>query len=350
MVRRLGMAGLLVLAAICLWLAGCGRQEPVRQTVLVMDTVATLTATGPEAQAAVTEGVQRLRELDAMASPAGEDSDLAKLAAAAGNGQWVRLHPEVYHMLAVSQQYSERSGGAWDVTAGPLVKLWGIGTDNARVPSAQEIAAARAKVGWQNLELEPASQSARLKEPGMSLDLGGIAKGYALDEVRRIYAQHGIQDGLINLGASSLYALGRNDKGQPWRIGLRDPRGADKEARLAVVPLADAALSTSGDYERYFEQDGVRYHHIIDPRTGAPAQNMAMSATIVVAGSLEDAGLLSDLLTTTVFVLGPEQGQAFLAELPAEVQGMICDKQYRLWAAHDFTGCLQELQLNKIDK
>ena len=347
MAGRWRAAGVLALFWGCMVFAGCGRQEPVRQTVLVMDTVATLTATGPEAEAAVSEGVARLRELEAMASPAGADSDLVKLAAAAGNGQWVKLHPEVYHMLAVSQAYSERSGGAWDVTAGPLVELWGIGTEKAHVPSAAEIAAARAKVGWQKLELEPASQSARLKEPGMSLDLGGIAKGYALDEVRRIYAQHGIKDGLINLGASSLYALGRNDKGQPWRIGIRDPRAEDKEARLAVVPLGDAALSTSGDYERYFEQDGVRYHHIIDPRTGAPAQNAAMSATIVVAGSCADAGMLSDLLTTTVFVLGPEQGQAFLEDLPDEVQGMLCDKQYNLWAAHDFLDGLQDVQINR---
>lgn len=347
MAGRWRAAGVLAFVLVCVVFAGCGRQAPVRQTVLVMDTVATLAATGPEAEAAVSEGIARLRELEAMASPAGADSDLAKLAAAAGNGQWVKLHPEVYHMLAVSQQYSERSGGAWDVTAGPLVELWGIGTERARVPSAAEIAAARAKVGWQKLELEPASQSARLKEPGMSLDLGGIAKGYALDEVRRIYAQHGIKDGLINLGASSLYALGRNDKGQPWRIGVRDPRAEDKEACLAVVPLSDAALSTSGDYERYFEQDGVRYHHIIDPRTGAPAQSTAMSATIVVAGSCADAGMLSDLLTTTVFVLGPEKGQAFLENLPDTVRGMVCDKQYKLWAAHDFLDVLQDLQMNR---
>lgn len=350
MAGRWRAAGVLAFVLVCVVFAGCGRQAPVRQTVLVMDTVATLAATGPEAEAAVSEGIARLRELEAMASPAGADSDLAKLAAAAGNGQWVKLHPEVYHMLAVSQAYSERSGGAWDVTAGPLVELWGIGTEKAHVPSAAEIAAARAKVGWQKLELEPASQSARFKEPGMSLDLGGIAKGYALDEVRRIYAQHGIKDGLINLGASSLYAVGRNDKGQPWRIGIRDPRAEDKDTRLAVVPLCDAALSTSGDYERYFEQDGVRYHHIIDPRTGAPAQNAAMSATIVVAGSCDDAGMLSDLLTTTVFVLGPVQGQAFLEGLPAEVQGMLCDKQYKLWPAHGFEACLQDRQLPGADQ
>lgn len=347
MAGRWRAAGVLAFVLVCVVFAGCGRQAPVRQTVLVMDTVATFAATGPEAEAAVSEGIARLRELEAMASPAGADSDLAKLAAAAGNGQWVKLHPEVYHMLAVSQQYSERSGGAWDVTAGPLVELWGIGTERARVPSTAEIAAARAKVGWQKLELEPESQSARLTESGMSLDLGGIAKGYALDEVRRIYAQHGIKDGLINLGASSLYALGRNDKGQPWRIGVRDPRAEDKEACLAVVPLSDAALSTSGDYERYFEQDGVRYHHIIDPRTGAPAQSTAMSATIVVAGSCADAGMLSDLLTTTVFVLGPEKGQAFLENLPDTVRGMVCDKQYKLWAAHDFLDALQDLQMNR---
>ena len=140
------------------------------------------------------------------------------------------------------------------------------------MPAAEELAVAKAKVGWQRLELDPETKSARLREPGMCLDLGGIAKGFAVDEIRKIYARHGIKDGLINLGASSLYAVGKNPKGERWRVGIRHPRSADPDVRLAVIPLTDQALSTSGDYERFFEQDGVRYHHILDPRTGAPAR------------------------------------------------------------------------------
>lgn len=338
------LAAAVMLLALCiLGMAGCKTKEPVQKTVMVMDTVATLTAAGEQADAAVQESIGRLQELDAMASPQGAGSDVKKLADAAGSGQWIPLHPEVYHMLEVSQEYSRISDGAWDVTTGPLVQLWGIGTERAHVPAAEELAAARAKVGWQKLELDPDTKSARLRDPGMRLDLGGIAKGVAIDEIRKIYARHGIKDGLINLGASSLYAVGKNPKGEGWRVGIRHPRSADPDVRLAVIPLTDQALSTSGDYERFFEQDGVRYHHILDPRTGAPAQSGAISDTIVVSGSLADAGMLSDLLTTTVFVLGPEAGRDFLARLPAEVSGMVCDQQYRLWLTPSFADSLQQI-------
>lgn len=343
--RRISLlaAAVVLLSFWTLGLAGCKTKEPVQKTVMVMDTVATLIATGEHADAAVQEGIERLQELDGMASPQGADSDVKRLADAAGNGQWIPLHPEVYHMLEVSQEYSRISDGAWDVTTGPLVQLWGIGTERAHVPAAEELAAAKAKVGWQRLELDPETKSARLREPGMCLDLGGIAKGFAVDEIRKIYARHGIKDGLINLGASSLYAVGKNPKGEAWRVGIRHPRSADPDERLAVIPLADQALSTSGDYERFLEQDGVRYHHILDPRTGAPAQNGAISDTIVVDGSLADAGMISDLLTTTVFVLGPEAGREFLEKLPAEVSGMLCDQQYRLWLPLAFQDRLQQV-------
>lgn len=328
--------------------AGCGRTEPVQKNVMVMDTVVTLTASGEKANDAVEESIKRLKEIDEMASAKGEHSDLKKLAAAAGNGAWISLHPEVFHMLAVSQEYSRLSDGAWDVTTGPLVELWGIGTEQAKVPTAEELAKAKAKVGWQKLELNPETQCARLREAGMSLDLGGIAKGFAADEVKKIYEKYGVKNGLINLGSSSLYALGKNAKGESWRVGIRHPRSEDKDSRLAVVALSDGALSTSGDYERFFERDGVRYHHILDPRTGRPADNGAVSDTIVAEGSLPDAGMISDLLTTTVFVLGPEAGRDFLEKLPPAVRGMVCDHKLRLWTAHGFQECLQQVQQDFI--
>jgi thiamine biosynthesis lipoprotein len=170
-----------------------------------------------------------------------------------------------------------------------------------------------------------------LQEKGMGVDLGGIAKGFAVDEVRQTYAKYGIKDGLINLGASSMYGLGLNKEGKPWRIGLRHPRKDDAQQKMAVLSLQDAALSTSGDYERFFEAGGVRYHHIIDPRTGRPAQSGAMSVTILVDASVPDGGMLTDLLTTAVFVLGPEQGTRFLQTLPRGVEGAVVDGRYQLW-------------------
>ena len=322
---------------------GCGADKPIQKSDMVMDTVVTLSASGAEAEAAVTEGIARLHELEKLVSPQLPDSDVSRLAQMAGSGQWVELHPEVYHLLAVAQDYAAKTNGAFDVTAKPLVDLWGVGTDHSRVPSPAEIAKAQKLVGWQKLELDEKTHSARLTEAGMGVDVGGIAKGMAADEVRKIYRRHGIKDGLLNLGGSSIYALGVNGEGQPWRIGLRHPRKDDAQEKIAVLPLTDEALSTSGDYERFFEEDGQRYHHIIDPRLGRPAQSGLMSVTITAADKLEDAGLLTDLLTTAVFVLGPEQGARFLRTMPSGISGALIDSRYQLWTTHDMAQRLEEV-------
>ena len=328
---------------LLLAVSGCGQQkESYEHSAVVMDTVVTLSATGPEAKAAVEESFARLKELEAMCSSTIDTSDAARLKEAAGR-DYVKLHPEVYHMLEVSEAYSAQSDGAWDVTMGPLVELWGIGTDQARVPAETEIRAALRLVGWQKLRLRAEEQSAMLAEPGMSIDLGGIAKGMAVDEVRRIYAAHQIKDGLINMGSSSLYALGKNKEGKAWNIGIKHPRSEENDTYLGIISLENQALSTSGDYERFFMQDGKRYHHILDPKTGYPAENGAMSDTIVVDGSAEDAGMLSDLLTTTVFVLGPQKGQKFLDSLPEEVQGEITGNDFHLYAVHGFVKLIRQM-------
>lgn len=327
--RALAIAKGLVLFALWLAVSGCGlgQDRQVQKSELVMDTVAQLTAEGPEAEAAVAESFARLRQLEDKLSNYREGSDPARLAAAAGTGEWVQVSPEMYHLLEVSQTYSRLTEGAWDITAAPLVKLWGIGTDSPRVPGREEMAAALERTGWRKLELN-GSGSARLLEAGMELDLGGLVKGLALDEVQKIYASHGIRNGLINLGSSSIYALGKSKDGKDWRIGLRHPRGETTGDYLAVASLSDMAISTSGDYERFFLEGGVRYHHILDPRTGCPAwtrQGLAPSArplsvAVFIDGSDPDCGLRSDLLTTALFVLGPEQGEQFLAG--PELQGI----------------------------
>ena len=311
---------------------GCGMgdsstAQTVQKSELVMDTVVQLTAEGAEAPEAVAESFARLKELESMVSNYQEGSDAERLQRSSGSGEWVQLSPEMYHLLEVSQSYSELTEGAWDITAAPLVKLWGIGTDKARVPAEEEIEAARAKVGWQKLELD-GRDSARLLEPGMELDLGGIAKGLALDEVRKIYQRHGIENGLINLGSSSIYGVGLSRDKIPWRIGLRNPRSEDPKKYLGVVKLSGEALSTSGDYERYFEAGGLRYHHIIDPRTGYPAwcgaevtaADRPVSVLVLVQGTDPDCGLKSDLLTTALFVLGRERGVELLYTLGQDIE------------------------------
>lgn len=332
-----------VLVCLPLLCLGCGTEKTVQKSDIVLDTAVTLSATGTEAEAAVTEGLSRLHELERLVDPGLPDSDVSKLAQRAGSGQWTQLQPEVYHLLAVAQEYAAKTNGAFDITTKPLVDLWGIGTDHSKVPTPAEIDRAQRLVGWQKLELDEKTQSARLLETGMGVDVGGIAKGWAADEVRKIYRRHGITQGLLNLGGSSLYALGVNGEGHPWRIGLRHPRKDSAQDKMAVISLSEEALSTSGDYERFMEVNGQRYHHIIDPRLGRPAQSGLMSVTIVAPDKVEDAGLLTDLLTTAVFVLGPEQGINFLNKLPAGIGGAMVDERYQLWTTQDMAQRLEDV-------
>ena len=309
----------ILLLLICtLSLSACGR-EPYTKTAVVMDTVVELQADDGEQEQAVEEGIAYLKKLDALASQK-DGSDLTALRLAAGTGEWVQVSPEIYEMLAFSKGWSEKTNGAFDITTGPLIKLWGIGTESERVPSDAEIAEARSHVGWQKLELRAEDHSARLTEAGMRVHLGAVAKGYAIDGLRKIYEKHGVKNGLVSLGGSSIYALGSNPKGKKWRIGIRHPRADDPKTYLGVAPLGDAALSSSGDYERYFEQDGQRYHHIFNPATGRPAATGLEGVTVVARG--EHAGELSDLLTTALFVLGEEKGKALIESCGEDVTAL----------------------------
>lgn len=276
-----------------------------------MDTTVSLRATGKEAQEAVDEGFARIAALDKLASSQNPDSDVSKINAAAGS-HYVQVDPAVYEMIAFAKNFSEKSSGEWDITVGVVTKLWQIGTENQHIPSPEALAEAMKLVNYKDILLRPEDHSVMLAKPGMSIDLGGVAKGYAADEIRRIYEAHHIESGLINMGASSMYAVGRTSKGKAWNIGMKHPRSDKNGDYLGIVSIEDQALSTSGDYERYFIQDGRRYHHIFDPSTGYPADSGIMSDSIVIDGSVEHAGMLSDILTTVIFVLGPEKGLDFI--------------------------------------
>lgn len=308
------------LAVILLSCIGCGgNASSVREhtrTFLAMDTVVSLTAVGDNAEAALTAAETRLRELESMADMRRADSDIGRLNAAAGVAA-VPLHREIYHILAAAQEYYRRTDGAWDITVAPLAKLWQDCTAAGRIPTDAEIAQARLLVGGDKMVLDAEQQTAYLSQTGMAVDLGGIAKGYALDEVRRIYKSYGIESGLINLGSSSVGAVGRHD-GRPWRIGIRDPRAADNEP-ARVVSVVSAALATSGGYERGREIDGKWYHHIIDPHTGYPAAVNCTSVTVIVGDDVPDAGMAADALATVAFITGSEQVAPLLVEYKADI-------------------------------
>jgi thiamine biosynthesis lipoprotein len=300
-----------------LLLSACANtnNQQYTQTKILMDTPIKLMAYGSNAEKAVEESFKRLDEIEKMSSTVISTSDVAKINNAAGK-EYVKVHPEIIKMIETSIEYSKLSDGAWDITLGPIINLWGIGTENERIPSDSEIKSKLPLVGYEKISINKEENSVLLKEQGMSIELGGIAKGFAADEVLKIYKNYGIKNGLISLGTSSMYALGKKQSGNLWSIGIRHPRSEDSQNYLGIIKISDEALSTSGDYERYFEKDGKRYHHIIDPKTGYPTDNGVMSNTIIVSGEAEDSNMIADLLTTTAFVSGAEKAVKLADSLP----------------------------------
>lgn len=284
-------------------LSGCGAAAGASDDFFAMDTFMSLTVwddSEAQAQAAVSSAEQRINALSNALSRQVSSSTLAQLNAA--NGEAVTLDEDTYAALSKAVEYAALTDGAFDPTTAPLSDLWGIGTDHAAVPDAEALDEALVPVGWQNIELLGNNQ-ARLKN-GAQVDLGGIGKGYATDVVAAM------RDGgamLATLGGN-IGAYGENPKSKDgrWTIGLADPDNSS--AYIATVSVSDASVVTSGDYERYFEQNGVRYHHIFDPQTGYPVQNELRAVTVVDAESTR-----ADALTTALFVMGLDEGLEFCA-------------------------------------
>ncbi|HHY46181.1 MAG TPA: FAD:protein FMN transferase [Firmicutes bacterium] len=286
------------------------KEEPpsATKTSFMMGTLVSIKAYGPNAQNAVDAAFARIRDIESEVSASLPDSEISELNLSAGKAP-VRISRDTEILLREALRFARASGGKFDPTIGPLVKLWQIGTDKAHIPPAAEIEAAMHLVRYQDLIVNEKDGTAFLRRPGMAVDLGAIAKGYAGDEVIRILKDAGIRSGYVDLGGN-VVVLGSKPDGTPWRVGVQDPRGERGDYVLAI-PVVDKSVVTSGDYERYFEKDGVRYHHILDPFTGWPSRSGLISATII-----SDRSIDGDALSTTVFLLGPDKGMKLIEELP----------------------------------
>lgn len=268
--------------------SGCGVTTCERSEI-AMGTVITLKATGSNAQAAIEESFARIAELEKNIS-----ADIKEIEKSAGNGEAVKISPEVYEILEIAQKYSELTDGAFDVTCGAAVELWGIGTKNPRVPTDDELVTVKNFVGYEHLHLHDGAAYLDLR--GVKLNLGGVAKGYGVDLARKIFAVHGIHDGLIDFGNSTIFAIGKK------KIGIKNPDNPDKLAE--IVELENCVISTSGDYEKFFIVEGHRYCHIIDLKTCAPANPTISSISVVISNDVKNCATVADILSTTFFVTG----------------------------------------------
>jgi thiamine biosynthesis lipoprotein len=257
---------------------------------------------------------QDFEYLDRLLSVWHADSTVSQINAAAGRGP-VPVPGELIELLQTARQVSEWTDGKFDVTFGALSGLWKFDHDqDNRIPPPREVAARLPLIDYRAIDVDARAGTVLLRAAGMRMHLGGIGKGFAVDRAVALFRAHGIGDFMIQSGGD-LYAAGRRGD-RPWRAGIQDPRGAPG-AIIAALELRDETFSTSGDYERFFMQDGRRYHHILDPDTGQPAAAGARSVTIV-----SPRATMADALSTAAFILGPEAGMALIERLP-EVEGVI---------------------------
>ena len=222
----------------------------------------------------------------------------------------VQMEPRLFEILQTAERLHRETAGAFDITSGPLSEVWGFSRREGRVPSDAEIAAARERVGMQHVSLDESPQTIFFRRPGVTINLNSIGKGYALDRMAELLARHAVDDYLLHGGKSSVMARGDQPgcEGEGWTIGLRHPlRPAE---RLAEFPLRDRALATSGSGTQFFIRRGRRYGHILDPRTGRPAEGL-YSATAIAPTAAE-----ADALSTAFYVMGPEATRAYCAERP----------------------------------
>jgi thiamine biosynthesis lipoprotein len=258
----------------------------------------------PVEAAAATEAVlEEMHRVDALMSHYRPESQLSRINAHAAEGP-VAVDPELAGLIDEAAGFSERTGGAFDITYASVGYLYDF--RERRHPTDAQIEAGLGAVDWRHVIVDLGASTVRFTQPGMRIDLGGIAKGYAVDRAVALLAARGVRHASVTAGGDSRILGDRF--GRPWVVAIRHPD--DPQRFIARIPLEDAAISTSGDYERYFDEDGERYHHIINPSTGRSAGGLR-SVTIIGPNATE-----TDAISTSVFVLGPERGLALIEELP----------------------------------
>lgn len=304
--RRIILAGIVCGLIIYVFFSG-KKNVYLEKQELLMGTVVSQKIYGTRAGKALERASLRLRELESLLSFHLPESELSRFNRHAGLGD-MKLSPELIFLFKKSLECSAATEGSFNILVGPLVRRWKVTAEDADVPSQQEIDALLPLIHYQDLVIDERRGTASLKMKGQMADLGGIAKGYASDEVLDIYRKLGIRSALVDIGGN-IGLLGKNPEGRPWRVGIQDP-GKPRGEYLGYVDLEDKSLSTSGAYERFFKKNGKIYHHIIDPATGYPSDSGLLSASIIAAHSVD-----SDAFSK-IFVMGVERGISVIKRFP----------------------------------
>lgn len=304
--KRRIIAALFVIVSIFLITSGCSNNinevnnEPVSKTEFVLGTVVTIKIYDNATDEVFNKVFTKLREIEKKMTINADESEVIAINSNAGK-DFVKVSDDTFYVINSGKYFSELSGGRFDISIGPLVKVWNIGTEYAKVPNEEEIKSKKALVDYKNVILNESEKSVMLNEKGMILDLGGIAKGYGADEVVNILKENNVKHAIINLGGN-VFAYGNKQDGTPWRVGVQNPYSSRGDY-IGIVEVSNQTVVTSGVYERHFEEDGKRYHHILDPDTGYPVENNLVGISIIASSSID-----ADSLSTSAFALGLDKG------------------------------------------
>ena len=324
----------LLLTIFALSLTACGETaaESETRTVYAMDTVMNLTVYGENAAAALESAEKELHTLDeAVLSRTAEGSELYALNTS--NGETVEYGADdiLPALIETALTISDATDGAFDPTLAPVLDAWGFTKDEHRVPSADELKELLSHTGCGKVALEKTADGWTVTLlDGAQLDLGGIAKGYAAGRVRTILREAGVTSAIISLGGN-VAAVGKKPDGSAWTVGLQDPDRP--EAYFGTVSIEDACVVTSGAYQRYFEENGVCYHHILDPHTGCPAESGVKSVSVVAQDDT-----LADALSTALFVMGLDAGAEFQKSSGLSFEAVFVTDDNTVWITPGLAG------------
>ncbi|RHW63819.1 FAD:protein FMN transferase [Clostridium botulinum] len=301
----------ILLLCICLPLVfvGCNSksEEPVSRETYLMGTIINIKAYGKNADKAVQSSVDKISDIENKMSLNISTSEVNKINKNAGIAP-VKVSKNTFDVVKASLIYSEKSKGFFDITVEPLVSLWGIGTDKARIPSKDEISNALKLINYKDVIINEKESTVMLKRKGQAIDLGAIAKGYTADELKKVLLNYNVSSAFLSLGGN-VYVLGNKPDKTPWKIGVQNPL-EPRGDYLGIVSVSDKSVVTSGNYERFFERNGKRYHHIFDTKTGYPAEKGLISVSII-----SDKSIDGDALSTSVYTLGLDEGKKLIESL-----------------------------------
>lgn len=300
----------LITAILVITLVGCTKEkskEPITRTELFMGTAIKVTLYNGGSEEILDKAFKRVIQLEDLVSINKDGTEIVDLNKNSGIKP-VKLSDDSFKIIEKGLEYSKASKGGYDITIGPLVKLWSIGLPEAKVPNKKEISESIKHVDYSKLKINKDSNEVFLSEKGMMIDLGSIAKGYAADEIVKLLKEEGVKEAIVDLGGN-IYALGKKEGNKNWKIGIQDPN-TERGNVVGTVETFNKSVVTTGVYERFIEKDDIKYHHILNPKTGYPYKTDIAGVSIIADKSID-----ADALSTLIFTKGLDEGLKFIETL-----------------------------------